>query len=362
MPTIPSALNALGDSNDIELSPQGLLDFVELRCDATVTITLGSGNTLRLGARAPYNTLGNIFLYDPDNWPCIVNVDGYELYADDMTKWKRYPHDPSYPYGPTYDYSGGVSEFPISAGANTWRFSLILPACVNSDIGDLRGMLNLASANARARIQYIVNSSLLGTTDDSVLVVTGGTPAAVLTSLTVTPVMHFFQPVMVTDAQSGEVWKPTPVAELETIHELTSSRYAGAVNPGADSPVVFVTGREYLRVIEQLVIAGAQVFGTLGGAGASGATRVKFLVNDTTPITDYALREYVTKTRREYGRDFNFFVWPLDYRVWDSDQYGDLVTSLTLASGLSTSGSYIQQYRKCVYRAGSVEPLSSGVA
>ena len=357
MAGIPTVLNAAGDSNEIELSPQGLLEYVELRIQATVTVTLNSG-TLHLSNRGPWNILNHIFLADPDNWPCVINLDGDELNAMEQTKWKRYPHDPAYPYGPTWGYSAGVDAAPVAAGANAWAFSIVVPACVNAEAGDFRGMLNLASANARARIQYIVNSSLLGATDDSLVVQDTGTSTVALTALTVTPVMHFRQPVTVTDGQTGEVWKPTPVAELETVHELSGARNS-SLGAGADNPMVFPTGREYLRVLERLVVNGAQVIGAVNGAGDTGATRVKFLVNDTTPITDYALGDYLRLIRREYGRDFNFFIWDLAYRIWDSDSYGDLVTDLFIDSSASiSSNSYIQQIRDCVYRAGSVQPLA----
>lgn len=358
MPTIPSVLLPLGGSQDITLSPQGLLEWVELRCEATVTITLGSGGQVRMSARGPYNLLTHVFLIDPDNWPCIVNVDGYELQLDELTLFRRFPHDPAFAYGPQYDYSAGVVQYPIAGGANQWEWNVPVRAAINPDLGDFRGIMDLASANARAHVQFIVNSSLIGATDDSVLVILNGAPTATLTSFTVTPVLHFRQPVTIVDPDSGQTWRPWPQTELETVHEITSLR-SSSLNPGSYNPITFATGRDYLKVIEQLVIGGIQVVGTVGGQGAAGATRVRFLVNDSTPIWDYDLRDYTKGIRRLYGRDFNAFVWPLDYRVWESSMYGDLVTDLQLAVGLSTGGSYIQQMRKCTYQAGSVEPLGA---
>jgi hypothetical protein len=331
--------------------PTGLARFVRLSCQATVTVTIGTG-TVALSPRAPYNIFQNIEFRDPAS-NLRISASGFELYLLKIVK-DIAGADPQFtPI--TYPYSGILNAtFPIVNGANAWDFFIDVPFEYSAI--DPRGVMNLESPQARAYINMTVNSAFAGATNDSVIVTTGNATATL--TMTCTPQYYFYSPVLVEDNQ-GVPHTILPYEDMSVVHEYVSGRQ-GALTTNSDNHFTLPNGRSYYRIFCQQFLGGGPGAGTVPVTGqvntlgdAPGATNVKLMLSTTNVIQNEPLLAYLQRVRDDYNRDFpaGVFFWDMTNHPWDSNRWGAIDVAVTAAAAANVTNAYLQVARESLFRA-----------
>jgi hypothetical protein len=126
---------------------------------------------------------------------------------------------------------------------------------------------------------------------------------------------------------------PMPVGALSMIHEFYQQNgNVDQIKPSGTPEVVLLTGREYYRVLWNIV---ANNIDLMSSASPS-ISQVTFLVDSSTPTINFTFPSYLYKTRRENNRDLPFILYDFMAKPWSPNAYGSLTARLTLASNLAT--------------------------
>ncbi len=327
---LPTQAYAVGQALRFEIPNVGIAKKFRVRFN--VAMTSGATAPTGVGAKAPYSLFTNV-AYNDYAGISRINASPYGL--KELAVVKRFGWDPS--------YSPMTESYADTEVWNNTITSMIgwFDVPVSASEMDPTGSLSLEVSNGKTYLVVQCNPNLVGLTSqvDTPLVGAAGASSTVNAGSIVGVTYYFWQPVAV----GSGVIVPTPVLYPNLIHEVLETQDSTNIAANQDKVTTLRTGREYHRIIHTFVMDGA--------LDTSDITNVKFLYNGNTPTMDEELQSYLSRTRDQYGRDFDpgMVYYNFTRRPWDSTKWGELQTVLSQGAGVVASNSYLSTLTEAFY-------------
>lgn len=335
-----------------------------LRVHVGGTIQAGTA-AATAGVRWPFSLFANAQLIDPSN-QIRMAVKPWHAYRLQVIK------RPSWFYDKLANITGGsggmlnnykqvLNPLPLGAigtgSATNVSGFFDLPIILNHN--DLRGGFRADVPQGQTLLNLTPATTVSsGTAGMDIPITLGASGTINLASLTVKVNYYYYDPVAV-QVNPGEVAQiPYPtgkgkgpngtnlIGDMEYVHELLSAVSTGLV-AGQEYLWALGTNREYFRLFHWFNNAG-----TVEDFSQGYFTLKRFLLNANTPKGSEDMQEYLSWYFEQTGtlpQDEEFY-WNFYKRPWDSNQYGQLQTGLTLSpTATVNAGAFLETMRETLY-------------
>jgi hypothetical protein len=349
--TLPiQTYNATGPMTFV-LPNVGLSRFI--RVHFTGTIQAGT-SAATAGIRWPFSLFSGVQLIDPSN-QTRINAKPWHLYRLMVVKRQSWFYDKlanitGNSGGELNNYQKVLNPLPggtIGTGSAT-NVAGFFDIPITLSHRDLRGTFRLDVPNGQTQLILTPAGTVSSTTAgvDTPITLGGGGGTITLTGLQIKVDYYYYDPVAVQVAPGENPQIPWPLDDMRYVHECLSVVTTGLV-AGQEFLFTLGTNREYFRLFHWLNNNQvAQDFST------GNFTQRRFLLNANTPKTTEDVQEYLSWYFEQVGalpQDeewyFNFF-----NRPWDSNQYGQLQTGVTVAAAASiNAAAFLETMRETLY-------------
>lgn len=347
--TLPiQTFNTTGNMTFV-LPNTGLARFIRVHVLGTVQAGTAAATS---GNRWPFSLFSSVQLIDPSN-QTRINAKPWHLYRLMIAKKQAWFYDKLATIagsgGETNNYKQVLNPLPggaiaTSPATNVSGYFDIPIALAHND---LRGTFRLDVPAGQTQLVLTPAATLSsGTAGVDIPITLGSSGTIDLSALKVKVDYYYYDPVAV-QVTPGEVPQiPWPYDDMRYVHECLSSAVTGLA-AGQEYLWPLGTNREYFRLFHWLNNAGAiQDFST------GNFTLMRFLLNANTAKGVEDIQEYLSKRFEQQGclpQDEEFY-WNFYHRPWDSNQYGQLQTGLTVASTATiNAGAFLEIMRETLY-------------
>lgn len=348
---IPSQNVSSGQVIQFPMPKAGIGCFAVATFSGTLSRTEGATvGTVNKSPWGPYNALQGISFSDYAGLQRLISLDGWQLEQRRRVQVLRQDSQLNPPGGlanPTYQSTLFAFSIPAGVASSTvtsnLNFQVLIPFSVRHN--SVRGSFVFATPDGQSVLSIgiqpqvaMVASSATPSPENIVEIpYVAGATTTVSISGTLTLTYYYY------DAAVGT---PVPIGEISQVYELASVKNTSGLAASSISQFILPTGKTYLRLFEDLVLAGVPT--------STAVSSLKFLVDSSTPTTEENLAEYLARMNDLYGQPLpdGGFIWDWFGKPWTPSQYGSLEADLSLTSTATTTApSFRRSMRECLYVA-----------